>query len=379
MKFQEVIGQGEAKQRLVKLVEEGRVPHAMLFTGPKGCGKMAMAMAFASYLLCANRHDGDSCGTCQQCIMLRKWAHPDLHFTYPVIKQSGTTSDYKPVSDDFSKEWHDLLADGPYFTIEQWLQAMGTTTQQAIMTVKEADAISHKLSLRSSQGGYKVSLIWLPERMREDTANKLLKMIEEPPSQTVFIMVSENPETLLETIRSRTQLFSMQRIAIEDIELALVQKRGIDEEPAKKLARFAEGSWLKALDALDAESENREFLADFISLNRLSFSRDVKGLAKWSQDVTKYGREKQKRMLAFFLRMTRESFMYNFHIPQLTYLTAQEENFIKKFAPFMNENNVMEMADVFSEAIRDIGQNANARIVFFDVALQSTKLIRKKQ
>ena len=378
MKFQEVIGQGEAKQRLVKLVEEGRVPHAMLFTGPKGCGKMAMAMAFASYLLCANRHDGDSCGTCQQCIMLRKWAHPDLHFTYPVIKQSGTTSDYKPVSDDFSKEWHDLLADGPYFTIEQWLLAMGTTTQQAIMTVKEADAISHKLSLRSSQGGYKVSLIWLPERMREDTANKLLKMIEEPPSQTVFILVSENPAALLETIRSRTQLFGMHRIAIEDIELALVQKRGIDEEPAKKLARFAEGSWLKALDALDAESENREFLTDFISLNRLSFSRDVKGLAKWSQDVTKYGREKQKRMLAFFLRMTRESFMYNFHIPQLTYLTTQEENFVKKFAPFMNENNVMEMAEVFSEAIRDIGQNANARIVFFDVALQSTKLIRNK-
>ena len=378
MKFQEVIGQGEAKQRLVKLVEEGRVPHAMLFTGPKGCGKMAMAMAFASYLLCANRHDGDSCGTCPQCIMLRKWAHPDLHFTYPVIKQNGTTSDYKPVSDDFSKEWHDLLADGPYFTIEQWLLAMGTTTQQAIMTVKEADAISHKLSLRSSQGGYKVSLIWLPERMREDTANKLLKMIEEPPSQTVFILVSENPAALLETIRSRTQLFSMHRIAIEDIELALVQKRGIDEEPAKKLARFAEGSWLKALDALDAESENREFLTDFISLNRLSFSRDVKGLAKWSQDVTKYGREKQKRMLAFFLRMTRESFMYNFHIPQLTYLTTQEENFVKKFAPFMNENNVMEMAEVFSEAIRDIGQNANARIVFFDVALQSTKLIRNK-
>ena len=378
MKFQEVIGQGEAKQRLVKLVEEGRVPHAMLFTGPKGCGKMAMAMAFASYLLCANRHDGDSCGTCPQCIMLRKWAHPDLHFTYPVIKQSGTTSDYKPVSDDFSKEWHDLLADGPYFTIEQWLLAMGTTTQQAIMTVKEADAISHKLSLRSSQGGYKVSLIWLPERMREDTANKLLKMIEEPPSQTVFILVSENPAALLETIRSRTQLFGMHRIAIEDIELALVQKRGIDEEPAKKLARFAEGSWLKALDALDAESENREFLTDFISLNRLSFSRDVKGLAKWSQDVTKYGREKQKRMLAFFLRMTRESFMYNFHIPQSTYLTTQEENFVKKFAPFMNENNVMEMAEVFSEAIRDIGQNANARIVFFDVALQSTKLIRNK-
>ena len=376
MKFEEVIGQGGAKHRLIKLVEEGRVPHAMLFTGPKGCGKMALAMAFASYLLCADRHDGDSCGKCPQCIMLRKWAHPDLHFTYPVIKLPGSSSDYKPISDDFSKEWHDLLADGPYFTIEQWLVAMRTTSQQAIMTVKEADTISHKLSLRSSQGGYKVSLIWLPERMREDTANKLLKMIEEPPSQTVFIMVSENPAALLETIRSRTQQFALQRIAVDDIEQALVQKRGIDGEPAKRLARFAEGSWLKAIDALDAESENREFLADFMTLNRLSFSRDVAGLAKWCSDVAKYGREKQKRMLTYFLRMTRESFIYNFHIPQLSYMTVQEENFVKKFAPFMNENNVMEMSDLLTEAIYDIGRNVNAKILFFDVALQSTRLIR---
>ena len=191
MKFEEVIGQHDAKGRLRTLVAENRLPHALLFCGPEGNGKMALAMAFASYLLCANRHDGDSCGVCPQCTMLRKWAHPDLHFTFPVIKPTGSPSDYVPVSDDFTHEWYDLLAGGPYFTIEQWLDSIGTTSQQAIMTVKEADSVSHKLSLRSSQGGYKVSLIWLPERMREDASNKMLKLIEEPPSQTVFLMVSK--------------------------------------------------------------------------------------------------------------------------------------------------------------------------------------------
>ena len=159
MRFEEVIGQEGAKKRLRNLVEEGRVPHAMLFSGPQGCGKMALALAFASYLLCADRHDGDSCGSCPQCAMLRKWAHPDLHFTFPVIKPRNSSADYKPVSDDYIREWHQLLAEGPYFTIEQWLDRMGAESQQAIMTVKEADELSHKLSLRSSQGGYKVSLI----------------------------------------------------------------------------------------------------------------------------------------------------------------------------------------------------------------------------
>ena len=280
MRFEEVIGHDEAKLRLKAMVEGNHLPHALLFCGPMGCGKMALAMAFASYLLCQSHDaDDDSCGKCLQCAMLRKWSHPDLHFTYPTIKPAGSSSDYKPVSDDFTREWHELLASGPYFTIEQWLDKLGATTQQAIITVKESDEISHKLSMKSSQGGYKVSLIWYPERMNAESANKLLKLIEEPPSQTVFLLVSEAPDELLETIRSRTQRFNLRRIDTEAIEEALISRRGIDADSAHRIARLSGGSWVKALDALDSENESHQFLADFIQMNRLSFMRDVRGLA----------------------------------------------------------------------------------------------------
>ena len=378
MTFQEVIGQKDAKERLRMLVQENRVPHAMLFCGPQGCGKMALAMAFASYLLCANKENGDSCGHCPQCAMTRKWSHPDLHFTYPVIKAAGTSSDYKPVSDDFAREWHRLLDESPYFTIDHWLREIGAANQQAIITVRESDEISRKLSLKSSQGGYKVSLIWLPERMNEASANKLLKLIEEPPSQTVFLLVSEEPVLLLETIRSRTQRFDMRAIDTPAIEQSLIKLRGIAEEQAHRIARVADGSWTKALDLLSAENEERGFLEMFIKMNRQSFERNIRGMRNWSDDAYELGRERQRRMLNYFLRMIRESFMYNFRIPELNYMTEEEENFVRRFAPYVNEANIIEMSDLMAEGIRDIGQNANARIVFFDTALRMTRLLRSK-
>lgn len=378
MTFQEVIGQEDAKERLRMLVQENRVPHAMLFCGPQGCGKMALAMAFASYLLCANKEGSDSCGHCPQCAMTRKWSHPDLHFTYPVIKAAGTSSDYKPVSDDFAREWHRMLGESPYFTIDHWLREIGAGNQQAIITVRESDEISRKLSLKSSQGGYKVSLIWLPERMNEASANKLLKLIEEPPSQTVFLLVSEEPVLLLETIRSRTQRFDMRAIDTPAIEQSLIDQRGIDATQAHRIARVAAGSWTKALDLLSAENEEREFLDMFIKMNRQSFERNIKGMREWSDDAYDMGRERQRRMLRYFLRMIRESFMYNFRIPELNYMTEEEENFVRRFAPYVNEANVIEMSDLMAEGIRDIGQNANARIVFFDTALRMTRLLRSK-
>lgn len=377
MKFSEVIGQDDAKRRLVKLEAEGRVPHAMLITGPQGCGKMALALAFASYLLCANRHDGDSCGSCPQCAMLRKWAHPDLHLTFPVIKPKGSSADYKPISDDYLTEWRAMLEQGAYFTVEQWLDAMHASSQQAIMTVKEADELTHKLMMRSSQGGYKVSVVWLPERMHEATANKLLKLIEEPPSQTVFLLVSENPAAVLETIRSRTQQFALRRIDTDKVEEALIRQRAVDNDAAHRIARISEGNWLKALDALDADSENKVFLNDFKQLTRTSFMRNVAGMSKWTADVALYGREKQMRMLTFFGRMIRESFIYNFHIEDLSYLTQEEEDFLRRFAPYVHEANVIELSELMEKARTDIGRNANAKMLFFDLALNATVLLRR--
>ena len=378
MKFSDVIGQDEVKQRLRQMVAEERVPHALMFCGPQGSGKMALALAFASYLLCGNRADGDSCGGCQQCLMAERLSHPDLHFSYPVIRPSGTGSEHKMSSEDFAAEWREMLLQGPYFTMDKWLAAMGAANQQALMGVGESDLLLKRLSLKSSQGGYKVVVMWLPERMNGECANKILKLLEEPPQQTVFVMVCEEPGRLLDTIRSRAQRIDIRRIDDGAIERALVERRGIDAEAARRLARAAGGSWLAALDELDADSEKRQFLDMFISLMRLAYMRKIKDLRKWSDTAAALGREKQRRMLAYFLRLVRENFMYNFHNPQLCYMTRDEENFARNFAPYINEANVLEMSALLNTAIRDIGQNANAKIVFFDMATNIiVSLIRK--
>lgn len=379
MKFKEVIGQEEAQQRLIQMVSEGRVPHAMMFCGPSGCGKMALALAFASYLLCKNSEGtDDSCGTCQQCAMLRSWSHPDLLFTYPVIKPSGSSADHKTISDDYAREWREMLSEGPYFSMDQWLEKMKAGNQQALIYVAESEVLIRKLSMKSSQGGYKVNIIWLPERMREDCANKMLKIIEEPPQQTVFLMVCEEPERLLETIRSRVQRVDIKRIDTQAIEKALVERRAIDEVMAHQIARASNGDWLKALEELDASNENHQFLDLFILLMRQAYMRNVKDLKAWSESVAALGRERQKRMLLYFQHLVRENFMYNFGNPELVYMTTAESNFAKNFARFINEANVIEINDIFATALRDIGQNGNPKMVFYDVALKMIVAIMRK-
>jgi len=235
-----------------------------------------------------------------------------------------------------------------------------------------------KLSLKSSQGGYKVSLIWLPERMNIECANKILKLLEEPPSHTVFIMVCQEPDRLLETIRSRVQRIDVKKINDVDIEQALVNKRGLTADMAHRIARMANGNWLKALEMLSADSENELFLDMFQSLMRLAYQRKVKELKTWSERMASLGREKQKRFLEYFLRLIRENFMYNFQHAELCYMTQREEDFAKNFARFINEANILPISELVNKAIRDIGQNANAKIVFFEMALQMIVLLIQK-
>lgn len=380
MTFDEVIGQKEAQARLLQMVEEDRLPHAMMLCGPVGAGKMALAIAFGCYLLSKKSEYSERSDSSEysEHPMLKKLEHPDLHFTYPTIKLPSMSADHKPVSDDFAKEWHELIMDGPYFTMDQWMQAMGGENQQAIITAGESDDLVRKLSLKSSQGGYKVSIIWLPERMNIECANKLLKLIEEPPQQTVFIMVCEEPDKLLETIRSRVQRIDIKKIDDDSLTRALVEKRGISEEDARRIGRLANGNWLTALEELQVGSENELFLDMYISLMRLAYQRKIKDLRKWSETMAGYGREKQKRWLTYFLKMSRENFMYNFHQEELTYMTQKEEGFAKNFARFINENNILAISELANRDIRDIGQNANAKIVFFDLALQMIVLLLQK-
>ena len=377
MKFSDVIGQDEIKQRLRRMVAEDRVPHAMMLCGPQGSGKMALAVAFASYLLCPDRTEDDSCGACRQCAMTAKLAHPDLHFSYPVIRPAGTGQEHKMSSEDFADEWRAMLARGAYFTMDHWLAEMNAANQQAQMGVGESDLLMRKLSLKSSQGGYKVVVIWQPERMNAECANKMLKLLEEPPAATVFVMVSEEPGMLIDTIRSRAQRIDVRRIDDSSIEHALIERRGIDADAARRLARAAGGSWTAALEELDADGEKRQFLDLFVTLMRLAYMRKIKELRRWSETAAALGRERQRRMLAYFLRLVRENFMYNFRDPQLCYMTRDEENFARNFAPYINEANVIEMSGLINRAMRDIGQNANAKIVLFDMAAHIIVALRR--
>lgn len=380
MRKSDVIGQQEAWERLMQMVHEDRLPHAMMLCGAQGSGKMALALAFANYLLCRNHTQGDeACEVCPQCKMLKKWEHPDLHFSFPTIKLPSMGSDHKPVSDDFIREWHEMLESGPYFSMDQWMTAIGAENQQAIITAGESDDLVRKLSLKSSQGGYKISIIWLPERMNIECANKLLKLIEEPPQGTIFIMVCEEPDKLLETIRSRTQRIDVRRISSESIAVALQQKHGLGAESSMRLARLANGSWLKAVRELENDSENDDFLADYQQLMRLAYQRNVRNLKKWSEHMQTYGREKQKRFMDYFMRLTRENFMYNFGNPDLNYMSEKEEEFATKFARFINENNVIAMTEMAEKIQRDIKQNANAKIVFFDMALRMIMMLLQKK
>ena len=383
MKFSEVIGQEECKQRLLQMVNEDRLPHAIMLCGPTGVGKKALAIAFACHLLSRRQEsmgmfDVPDDPDAPESPMLQKLEHPDLHFTYPTIKLPGMGTEHQPISDDFASEWHELLMQGPYFSMDQWMTAIGAENQQALITAGESDELVRKLSLKSSQGGYKVSIIWLPERMNITCANKLLKLIEEPPSQTVFIMVCEEPDKLLETIRSRVQRIDVKKLPADTIRQELILRRGIDEASASRISRLANGSWMQALSELQVGTENEQFLDLFIMLMRLAYQRNVRELRRWSDTLAGFGREKQKRFLEFFLRMVRENFMYNFHNADLCYMTQKEEDFAKNFARFINETNVLPISDLINLAIRDIGQNANGKVVFFDLALQIIVLLLPK-
>ncbi len=374
MKFSEIIGQEEIVARLRQMAEENRVPHAMMLAGASGYGTLPLALALASWLL-GEREEGTNANVEA---MLKKYRHPDLHFVYPVIRPKGTPANRVITSDDFADEWHTLLSASPFFTFEEWLSMMKTENEQAQIFAAEADSLIHKLSLKSSQGGYKVCIIWLPERMNVTFANKILKLLEEPPSQTVFILVSEEPQKLLETIRSRVQRIDVRRIADQAVKSALMTKRGLDEAMAERVTHIACGNWIRAMEFLDTGNENREFHGMFVMLMRFAYQRNTMGMKKWADAVASYGREKQRRLLAYMSSQVRENFMYNFGDPQLVYMTEEEEQFSKNFARFVNEANVVDMMELIEKTSKAIGQNANPKMEFFDLALKTIVLIIRK-
>ena len=375
MFFRDIIGQEEIKRQLIKNVQENKIAHAQLFCGGEGVGKLPLAIAYARYISCFNPSEKDACGKCANCIKFNNLAHPDLHFIFPVVKKKSSKD---VVSDDYIAEWRELIAKTPYFNLPAWLEEMGAENQQAQIYVKESNEIIRKLSLKSSQGGYKIIIIWLPEKMNQECSNKLLKLLEEPAEQTVFLLVSEEPDMLLSTIQSRTQRINLKGIDEKDLKEVLINIHGLQEQDAINIAHQSEGNFLKAIESISLNEENKLFFDLFVALMRLSYQRKIKEMKAWSEKVATMGREKQKHFLSYCQRMIRENFIYNFHNRSITYLGNEEEAFSTRFAPFINERNVMEIMNELNEAQRHIEQNVNAKMVFFDFSLKMIVLLIQK-
>lgn len=375
MFFKDVIGQENIKKQLIKNVQENKIAHAQLICGGEGVGKLPLAIAYARYMSCQHPTDQDACGMCPNCVKFNNFAHPDLHFVFPVVKKKSSKD---TVSDDFLPEWRNLLSNTPYFNLPMWLEEMGAENQQAQIYVKESNEILRKLSLKSSQGGYKIVIVWLPEKMNIECSNKLLKLLEEPAEQTVFLLVSEEPDMLLTTIQSRTQRINVKAIEENDLKELLAKQYGLQEQDAIDIAHRSEGNYLKAIESISLNEENKLFFDLFVALMRLSYQRKIKEMRLWSENVAAMGREKQKHFLTYCQRMIRENFIYNFHNQAITYLGREEQQFSYRFAPFINEGNVMEIMNELSEAQRHIEQNVNARMVFFDFSLKMIVLLIQK-
>lgn len=374
MLFKDIIGQEEVKERLIREAKEGRIAHARLFCGNEGVGKLPLAIAYAQYLSCEHPTDNDSCGVCPNCVKYNKLIHPDLHFVFPVIKKKNKDT----ISDDYLQEWREILNSSPYLNLNMWLKEMGAENQQAQIYVKESDEIIRKLNLKSSQGGYKVMIIWLPEKMNVECSNKLLKLLEEPPTQTIFILISEEPDMLLPTIQSRVQRFNIHAIDKEKIAETLCLNYGLEPNDAKNIAHRCQGNFLKALETIHLNEDNQFYFEEFVSLMRLAYQRKIREIKQWSDNIAAIGRERQKNFLAYIQRMLRESFIYNFHTPDISYLSGEEQKFSSRFSPFINEGNVISIMEELSIAEQHIGQNVNAKMVFFDLALKMIVLLVQK-
>ncbi len=385
MQFSQIIGQQDIKNRFIRSVTEQRIPHAQLILGPQGVGKLGLAIAYAQYICCENKSATDSCGVCPSCVKYSKLAHPDLHFVFPVIKPASKTT---VVCDDFISDFRAMILKNPYFGLNEWYAEISDDAKQGLIYSNESEEILRKLSLKTYESEYKIMIIWLPEKMHNTCANKLLKILEEPPEKTVFLMVSNEPDQIITTILSRTQHIHVPRLTEKDIAQTLVKddELEISELDAMNIARISNGSYLNALAVLNEGDENKINFERFVTIMRLAWMvgnkkdhASLKTLRKWADDMSpaSVGRERQKNFLVYAQRMTRENFIRNIQQPELNYQTAFESEFSNRFSPFINERNVEDIMNEFALAEKHIEQNVNAKMVFFDLVLKIIMLLKR--
>lgn len=382
MQFSEILGQEHIKNHLTKSAAAGRIPHAQLFVGPEGSGTLPMAIAYAQYILCGNVGD-ENIGENTSCnLKFEHFSHPDLHFVFPVATTDSVKS--HAVSANFMVEWRQFLTETPYGSLFDWLKNLGIQNKQGIIGVDEATEINKKLALKAYEGGYKVMIIWMADKMNGSSANKLLKLLEEPPAKTVFILLAESSSDLLQTILSRCQLIDFIGLSESAIAEGLVLRENCEPLTAKKIAHQSEGNYNKALHILRKEEDEFPFDQWFVEWVRSAFrakgnAAAINDLIAWSENIAATGRETQKQFLQYCIHFFRQALLFNYQANELVFLETNVPKFeLEKFAPFVNNANIFDIYKELEDAIYHIERNGNSKIILTDLSIKLTRLIHKK-
>ncbi len=382
MLFSSLLGHDHLISHLTKTADAGRIPHAQLFVGPEGCGTLAVAIAYAQYILCQNQGGENNTGNAACNLKFETISHPDLHFIFPTVTTEEVKS--KPKSSDFSAEWRQFVNQNPYGSLFDWYQVLGVQNKQGEIRVTDAQEIVKSLSLKAYEGGYKITIIWMADKMNIEASNKLLKLLEEPSDKTLFILISDNEEAIIQTIRSRCQLLNFNALPEKIIEDALVSRENIESRSAKKLAHQAQGDYNKALKLLQENNEEDLFEKWFVDWVRAAFrakgnAAAIQDLLSWSEQIAGLGREAQKKYLNYCIELFRQALLLNYQTTSLVYVEPKIENFkLENFAPFVNHSNIEAIFTALSEASYHIERNGNAKLILTDLSIKLTRLIHSK-
>jgi DNA polymerase-3 subunit delta' len=372
MRFADIIGHKELKQQLIHSVHENRISHALLFLGAEGSGALPLAVAFAQFISCEKKTTDDSCGECNSCLKFSKHIHPDVHFSFPV---SPTTKFKIAKSENFITEWRKALSENFYLSFSDWTQQIEIENKQPQISVEESSEIVRFLSLKSVEGGYKFVILWFPEKMHASAANKLLKSLEEPEPNTLFLLVSENYEGIMRTISSRTQMVRVKRLTDEEIAGALEKFHGVSSGDAKNISRLAEGNYNYAVNLIGSNEEREDLTTYFLEWMRLCVSSDYKKISEWVEGMQTRKREGQKGFLEFAMGICRECMMLNYSGDSLTLLPDSDKEKLNLFFPYVNLNNAQEVMDELNKAHYHIERNANPKILFMDLSIRMKQLL----
>jgi DNA polymerase-3 subunit delta' len=369
MFFRQIIGNKALISELLQQKKTGRIPHAQLFLGADGSESFALAWAYLQYLNCENPSTEDSCGVCALCRGYQKLEHPDLYLSFPIPQDSQ-----HKVSGSFSHVFKGLFSKNPYANLRIWNETLDNAKKQSMISVHESAEILTQLQLTAFGAKYKAVLMWLPEKLNQAAANKLLKIIEEPTDFTLFIFVGQQKEEILPTILSRLQVLTVKNPSLEEI-LSYVQAQNKSLEEAKSIVEIAQGNVLAVFTLLSPDEKSVLYFNQFSIWMRLCFKKDIRKILAWVEENAALGREIHKELFQYSLHLVQQTIWQNYL--GKVQLLGPEKEFSHKFSPYVNPDNLLEMVDVLEKAYIDIERNAHAKILFLDVSFQLFKLFKR--